>query len=73
MYILIGIGLRWEEKNDVVKWNRADQIEEEERSQVMAGDLFRIKNDLIREVVRYDAYDNNWNNSNRIAYNNNSF
>jgi len=42
VYILIGTGLRREEENDVVERNRTDQIEKEERSQVMAGDLLRI-------------------------------
>ena len=50
------VSLRWEEEDDVVEGDGADEVEEEPGSQVMLGDLLGIQDDLVGEVICDDTY-----------------
>ena len=52
------VGLWREEQDDVVERDGADEVEEEPRLDVMLGNLTRLQNDFIGEVVRNDTYNN---------------
>ena len=55
MQELTEAGVRWEEKDEIIKWNRTDKVQQEPCPHIAASDLVRLKYDLIGEVVGYDT------------------
>ena len=51
MYDLGDVSPWREEKDHVIQWNGADQVQHKPRLQVMDGNLTRFKDNLIRKVV----------------------
>jgi len=51
-------GVGREEQDEVVKWNGADQIQQEPRPYVAASYLVRLQDYLVGEVIGYDTCTN---------------
>ena len=43
------------QQDDVVEWNGADEVQQEPRLDVVDGDLPRLEDDLVGEIVRDDT------------------
>jgi len=48
-------GIRYEERDGVVERQRADEVKNKPRSQVLMGNLLRVENYLIRLVFSHNA------------------
>jgi len=55
VYELRNVGIGREEQDDVVKRNRADEIEQEPCLEVVLGYLTRLEDDLVSEIVGNDT------------------
>ena len=55
MIELRGTGFRSEEDDDVVQWQRTDEVEEKESLQVVLGDQPWLQDHLVGVVVGYDT------------------
>lgn len=55
MYELRNVGIGREEQDDVVERNGADEIEQEPRLEVVLGDLARLEDNLVSEIVGNDT------------------
>ena len=56
MYELSNVGVGREKQDDVVERNGADEIEQEPRLEVVLGNLARLEDDLVSEIVGNDTY-----------------
>ena len=55
MYELGDAGVWRDEEDEVIEREGADEVQQEPRPQVMFGDLLRLQNDVVREVIRYNS------------------